>query len=144
MNNLKTVKLPAAGNKIVKLSVGEMGIENIKTSFTALIQVGEKIEKLFANFSIGNAFTFGIELFEMRSTLPIFKLALQEFKDLTPSESLELSNHFKNEFDISNNELEAKIEKVIELIPATYTHIKNSIDLGIDWADTLKSLKKAA
>ena len=128
--------------KVIALSTNEkLGVGNIKTSFTVLLELREDISDLIKSWSIAKAIELVFDLADYKSVLNTFKQAWLEFKDLDPGEAKELADHFNEKFNIPNNELEAHIENGIDLIPKTYAHIKDTIKLGGEWSEFFKGFK---
>jgi len=124
-------------------AAGSLGIENIKEVFTTIIEIGVEIADLVKDFSFEKALSLGFKLAGLRTAVPIFKQALKEFKDgLTPAEAKQIADHFKVKFDIENDELEAKIENVVSLIPDTFDWIADGIGLFGKWRTSITAFRK--
>ena len=59
----------------------------------------------------------------------IAQQALEEFKDLDQPASAELSRHFAQEFDLQDDEVEAKIEQAVAVIPEAYELVLDGLDI---------------
>lgn len=124
-------------------SSGNLGVENIKEVFTVAIETGTDITVLIKDFSLEKALSLGFKLAGLRTAIPIFKQALAEFKSgISPAESKEIAEHFQTKFDIPNDELEAKIENVIALIPETFDWVADGITLFGKWKTSILSFRK--
>lgn len=122
-------------------TVENLGIENIKDAFTIVINLSTKVTELFKDFTIQRALSLAFELAEHKKIISIFQQSLQEFKDLSVSESKELSKHFEINFDIKDNMLEEKIESFVNLLPKTYETIKMNIELVFEWKTNIQDIK---
>ena len=131
--------------KVIQLAPAEKyGIQDLKTVISALFEIREQIHDLITNWSIPKAIQVAFELVEYKTVLPKFQQAWLQLKDLSTSESQEVAAHIKLNFDIANDDLEAKIETGIDLIPKTYIHIKESVLLVQEWGDFFKGFKPAS
>lgn len=137
----------ASRKKNVSVAVtATQDVDSIKKSFELIIEIGTAIVALVKDFSLAKAAALIFELADFKTFLPIFKEALNEFKEgITPAESKEISDHIKDKFDIPNDELEERIEKIITLIPNTYDYLKSTFVTGAelygDWKEAFKGLK---
>lgn len=132
--------------KVVEINVlnQNLGIENIKTAFGILIEVGQAIDDFRqTGFNIANGLDFVFTLGQYVGKLDVFKKSLAEFRDLDTAESVQVSKHIKQKFDISNDELEARIERIIDLLPRTYLHVRETVDLVLEWGVAVRGLKTA-
>jgi len=140
----KVISLPNLDNSTLEVK-NELGVDNIKAAFKTILEVGEMIIELVKNFSIPAALPVILELAKVSTYIPVFKQALQEFKDVTPAEAEEISRELKINFDLKNDNLEKAIERVIDLIPATYDYLYKAIYEGINlyasWKGAITNLQ---
>lgn len=124
---------------------GQLGIENLKTTIDVLLKVGEGAEQLIKDGpTTSEGVQLGLIILDAAGKIDVYKAALLEFRDLDPTESKEITEHFNFAFDIENNELEAKIEKLINLLPRAYQFIILGVELFFEGREVLGSFKKAA
>lgn len=144
-NKGKVIQLVAGKNQELRLIANTaMDVDSIKKSLSIIIEISTALASLIKDFSIPAAAGLLFELAEFQTFVPVFKEALKEFKQgISPEESLEISNHIKGEFDIPNDQLEARIEKYITLIPVTYLFLKTTVisgtELYVEWRDAFKA-----
>lgn len=125
----------------------QLGVENIKIAFTEVLDGVKKIKLAVQQlsqkpFDYRAVFSLAILLGEYSTKLPIFQMALEEFKDgISPLESQKLSVHFSETFDLENDELESVIEEGIFLIPDTYVFVNQALDLGGRWQSFYNKLQ---
>ena len=110
-------------------STQNLGIDNIKIVLTILLTF---LSDILNVFKTGNWLQLGqtlIGLLQYGNIVMIAQQALEEFKDLTQSEAEELSAHFAAEFDLPNDEVEAKIEEAVAVIPEVYDLVLEGLDI---------------
>jgi len=99
-----------------------IGIENIKKAVSLVLTVGEDVAKGLADndkLDLSEYIGIGIDLVGgVPGVVKNFKDIKAEFSDLTAEEKNELIEFVKADFDIPQEEIEAKIEKAIDLINA--------------------------
>jgi hypothetical protein len=99
-----------------------IGIENIKKAVSLVLTVGEDVAKGLADngkLDLSEYIGIGIDLVGgVPGVVKNFKDIKAEFADLTAEEKNELIEFVKADFDIPQEEIEAKIEKAIDLINA--------------------------
>lgn len=101
-----------------------LGIENFKKGLTAAVNVAEILIAIFKDFSLQTALSQLTKLlFDFAFYRGVIEKASEiwaEAKDTDTGEAYELYEHFKVEFDIENDDQEAKIEKALEFVPKLY------------------------
>ena len=110
-------------------STQNLGIDNIKIVLTILLTF---LSDILNVFKTGNWLQLGqtlIGLLQYGNIVMIAQQALEEFKDLDQQESAELSRHFAQEFDLQDDEVEAKIEQAVAVIPEAYELVLDGLDL---------------
>ena len=107
----------------------DLGIDNVKIVLTILLTFLTDILEVFRS---GNWLRLGqtlIGLLQYGNIVMIAQQALEEFKDLDQAETQELSDHFAAEFDLPNDEVEAKIEQAVAVIPEVYELVLDGLDI---------------
>lgn len=138
---LRPILMNVSKGRVIQLNVVELGVENIKEIFTVAIETSLQVVDLAKDFDWQKMVALGFDLVSFRTLEPIAKQALAEFKEgITSAEAKELADHFNREFDIPNDELEAKIEAIINLVPMTYEWIDGGKDLVLKWSGALKNI----
>lgn len=112
---------------MAKSKANTLGIESLKKVLAFLLLTSGMIVELVRNFSYSRALSLAFHIGENLDIVNIGKQALQEFRDLTVAESQELSDYLGAEFDIENDQLEARIEEGIQLLPEGYGLLKSNI-----------------
>jgi len=110
-------------------STQNLGIDNVKIVLTILLTFLTDILDVFRN---GNWLRLGqtlIGLLQYGNIVMIAQQALEEFKDLSQAEAKELSDHFASEFDLPDDEVEAKIEEAVAVIPEIYELVLDGLDI---------------
>ena len=110
-------------------STQNLGIDNIKIVLTILLTF---LSDILNVFKTGNWLQLGqtlIGLLQYGNIVMIAQQALDEFKDLDQQESAELSRHFAQEFDLQDDEVEAKIEQAVAVIPEAYELVLDALDI---------------
>jgi hypothetical protein len=110
-------------------STQNLGIDNIKIVLTILLTF---LSDILDVFKTGNWLQLGqtlIGLLQYGNIVIIAQQALEEFKDLDQQESAELSRHFAQEFDLQDDEVEAKIEQAVAVIPEAYELVLDGLDI---------------
>jgi hypothetical protein len=110
-------------------STQNLGIDNIKIVLTILLTF---LSDILNVFKTGNWLQLGqtlIGLLQYGNIVMIAQQALEEFKDLDQQESEELSRHFAQEFDLQDDEVEAKIEQAVAVIPEAYELVIDGLDI---------------
>jgi hypothetical protein len=96
----------------------QYGIENVKFAVAPATDLIEAIYKLLKEklsvISVVNAFTgIAFNLAVYRKVIETRAQILLEFRDLNPTESIQLAQAFKTEFDIQDDIQEAKVERLV-------------------------------
>lgn len=112
-------KSKAAGNTL--------GIENLQRVAAFLLLTSGMIIDLVRNFSYSKALSLAFHIGENLDIVDIGRVALQEIRDLSVEETQALTDYLGDEFDIENDQLEARIEEGLDLIPEGYALIKANI-----------------
>ncbi|WP_282781097.1 hypothetical protein [Phaeodactylibacter xiamenensis] len=110
-------------------STQNLGIDNIKIVLTILLTF---LSDILNAFKTGNWLKLGqtlIGLLQYGNIVMIAQQALEEFKDLDQQESAEISRHFAQEFDLQDDEVEAKIEQAVAVIPEAYELVLDGLDI---------------
>mgnify|MGYP000592638206 CR=1 FL=1 len=117
--------LPVA---IVERKQGEkLGVENLKLVFTILITFGEDIVIALQRRSFAAMFEVILNLLKFGNIIEIAQVAWLELKDPSLPETEEVIEHFKEELDLENDEVEAKIEAAADLVPEVYRTVMNAL-----------------
>lgn len=106
----------------------KLGTTNLKKVFAFVLVSSVMITKLIKDFSVTRAAGFAFHLAENQDLVEAAPAALDEFLDLDPQESQELSDFFAKEFDIPNDQLEQRIERGISLLPEGYSLVKQNLE----------------
>ena len=96
----------------------EKGIEKIKKALGSVIKVAEKYDEAKEDNKV-TAWEWagiGFSAVGLIGAVKDRKEILDEYKDLDDAERDELHTYFVEEFDIRNDEVEAKIEKGFEFL----------------------------
>lgn len=112
-----------------ELATQNLGIDNMKIVLTILLTFFTDILEVFRS---GNWLRLGqtlIGLLQYGNIVMIAQQAMEEFKDLDQAETQELSDHFAAEFDLPNDEVEAKIEQAVAVIPEVYELVLDGLDI---------------
>lgn len=116
-----------------------LGIDNIKKALSSVLKLAITAIEVMEDKKI--SFTewprVGLALTQIPGLVKSGSDAIAELKDLTAEETAELSAYFKEEFDIDNDQLEARVEESIDLLLKTQA-------LCMEWVQWGKSLKKEA
>jgi|GEM_PF-6513355 len=146
MNTAKKTKLvPASHLRVAYLNLpvtNKFGIDNIKKSFDVVIDISELAISLSKVFDYKKLFTFAFRLAEYGNVVDVLKQALAEFGDLNAVEAQQVSDHFKEKFDIENDTLESLIERGIDIIERGYQIAPVVIEYGGDLADYVGEVKR--
>jgi len=120
-------------------------IENIKKAFTSVIGISKDIVPLFDDGKISRTELFSLLFIapKIPAVVENAKASLSEFKRLKPADAELVVVHIKEVLDLENDDLEAKIEKAIDLIAEGYSLVIALIAFGKDVSDFSKSLKVA-
>lgn len=108
-------------------TANNLGIDSLKKVLAFLLLTSGMIVDLVRNFSYTRALSLAFHIGENLDIVSIGKEALAEFRDLSVAESQDLSDYLGQEFDIENDQLEARIEEGINLIPEGYGLLKMNI-----------------
>lgn len=123
----------------------KLGIEKLKTLFAALLSLAAAFQKQLADGAqITDLFALVNEWPNITVVLREAKPGWQEFKDLDGSESADLAQYLSDNFDIPNDELEAKIEQALRLAARWHLQVESTLLLFEETKDWLNSLKPAA
>ncbi len=130
---------------ITKLNKSEkLGIENIKKMFLIILTISASIVKLSKKFNYRILIELGLEIVSYGNIVDVFKESLKEFRDLDPQEAKQVALDAKRKFDIEDDELEARIEKGIDIIEEGFQIIPQAIKWGLEGYDWATSWKKVA
>lgn len=126
------------------MKLEKIGIARLKMLMGAVLQLSATIQKQLAD---GAQIT---DLFALVTAWPNITVIINEakgawgeFKDLDAAESADLAEYLADNFDIENNELEAKIEQGLRLAAKWHHQAEGTILLFEDTKSWLNSLKPA-
>ena len=145
VNKAKIVSLPGLDNSVLEIN-GELGVDNIKAAFKIILEIGEDIIGLAKGFSISAAIPVILKLSSIQSYLSVFRKALAEYRDgISTDEAAEIGADLKINFDLEDNNLEDAIERIIDLLPSTYSYLYDTVVNGIalyeGWKTSIVELK---
>lgn len=136
-NEAKIVYLNERLKNVKPVAVADiqvMGVSKIKEVITDAFIVVTNIGRLTKRFSVDPIFAILPVLAKYENPKEAFALAVQEFRELSADEADEITEHLKAEFDIENDEIEARIERVLSLPADAYREYKESAALVADMA----------
>lgn len=95
-----------------------LGIDNLKKAALLGIDIGKQVETALADgkFSWVDSFGFLDELIRVPGIINSRKDIIAEYQDLTADEREELKGYIQDNLDLTNDELEGKIEKGLDII----------------------------
>lgn len=105
----------------------KLGIENLKLVFAFILVTVNMVIDLVKKFNYAKALSLAFHIGENLSIVDSAKAALAEFRDLDVAESNELAAFLGDEFDIADDNLEARIEEAVFLLPEGYALLKTNI-----------------
>lgn len=125
--------------------MNKLGIEKLKTLFVGILNIATTLSGALKD---GAQFE---DLFVLVKAWPDVNIILRdahagwlELKDLNSAESLELSEFIALEFDIPNDQVEAKIEGGVRLVAKWYHQVEGASILFEETKDWIGTLKQAA
>lgn len=124
------------------MATNNLGVDNVKRVAAFLILTGVKIEETISDFNYGKALGLAFHVGENLDIVDAGKDALAELKDMNAAETQEVADFIGEDFDIANDELEARIEAGIQLIPEGYALLKANIAFYQKSSDYVKTWKK--
>jgi hypothetical protein len=95
-----------------------VGIETLKQDITTIAKVIGKVDKALEDDKVSLSEGIGLA-FELPGLFKIaksYKNAWAELRDLSDDEVAELSDHFAQEFDLSDDDAEIMVENFVELL----------------------------
>lgn len=103
-----------------------LGIENLKKAGKFGVSLGMQFEEATADekFTWTDLFGFFDELIQIPGIVNNRAAIVAEFKDLDETERNELLEYLKDEFNLDNDTLEAKIEKGLDIAFALLSYIE--------------------
>lgn len=114
----------------------ELGVDNIKAILTIAITFFEDLVQAIKTRNYFRLFEIVSRLLQFGNILAVAQQAWEEFKDLKSSgEAQEVVDHFAVEFDIANDQLEAKIESALSLLPRIYDLAIGLLGIAADAKD---------
>lgn len=134
-------------SKLTVASDEKLGIENLKSVLGLILLVSYKLGELIKAFDFSKALSLAFLIGENLGTIQRGKLALAEFKDLSVAESQQIVDFLGVNFDISDDNLEQRIEQGLQFIPEGYQLIKNNIDFYLrikGWINSWGKVDEAA
>ena len=118
------------GGFALPLEGEKLGVEKVKEIITDGFTAAEGVIALFTgDFSGGFLKLAAVTAKYSQNFMPALQLAWAELKDLDEAETEEVYNHVTVEFDIENNELEAKIEGLLYLPVLGLKEFNDSIEV---------------
>lgn len=121
---------------------GTLGTENITKIFLVLLHLFTSVRDLVKEFSVAKLANIGLELIKHGNIVAIARSAIEEFKELSPEEAAEVRNKIKEDFDIPDDQLEADLEKIIELLEESYSIGFDAIHAVQTWISFINRLAK--
>ena len=125
--------------------MNKLGIAKLKVLFGGILKLANAVSEALKD---GAQYE---DLFIVVKQWPNVNLILQEsnagwleFKDLDSAEAVELSEFIALEFDIPNDQVEAKIEGGVRLVAKWYHQIGGAAILFEETKDWIGTLKQAA
>lgn len=97
--------------------MAQAGIERLKKDLTILGKLVKTVDKALEDGKVNLVEGIGIafKVADLIKVAKTFKEAKHELLDLTAEESIELENHFRQEFDLRNDQAEMVVEMMVEL-----------------------------
>jgi hypothetical protein len=126
-----------------------MNIDNIKKAFKSVIKLGNSVAEVLEDGKVSLVELPGLAIAStgIPQLVEDAKAALTEFKaGIDSDEALEIGNFFKEQFDISNDQLEVHIENGMDLLIRTYDTGLETYNLykgWSSWVEDFKALKAA-
>lgn len=126
-----------------------MNIDNIKKAFKAVIKLGNSVAEVLEDGKVSLVELPGLAIAStgIPQLVQDSKAALEEFKSgIDSEEAIAIGNYFKEEFDISNDQLEEHIENGMDLLIRTYETGLETFNLykgWSQWVEDFKALKAA-
>ena len=117
----------------MKASEGEpLGVEQIKLAITDMFRIAAAISVMFKKFTAEALFEFASVMARYEKPGEIFAKVILEIQDLDLQEAEAVYQHATEEFDIEDDEKEAKIERVMRLPVLTYQ----------EWVESVAAVEK--
>lgn len=117
----------------------EFGIDQLKEIIADVFSAVDGFVKLFDGQFPNALLTFAAIAAKYQDPKEIFGAALEELKNMDEAEALALWQEAADEFDIEDDELEAKIEALLKLPVVTYAEINDVISLLASIQDVIKN-----
>lgn len=95
-----------------------IGIEVLKDDLVVITKIISKVEGALEDnkFSLGEGLGLAVEAPKLFKVIKTWKSAVEELKDLSETEIVELNAHFVKEFDLVNDDAEALVEKILTVV----------------------------
>lgn len=128
----------------------EIGTTHIKASFKNLLFLAEPLISALEDdgkIAITELLAIAPRLITIPKLVEDVKGSLAEFKNLSAAEAKEVADYFKDAFSIPNKELEAHIERGLELVAEGYECVTKTINWYTEahaWVNDFKTLKSVA
>jgi len=108
---------------------GELGIEQLEEIIADIFAAVDGVVKLFNNEFPTALLTFAAIASKYQKPKEIFEAALNELREMDEQEALALWQAAADQFDIEDDELEAKIEALLKLPVVTYAEVNDVLGL---------------
>lgn len=117
----------------IKLNEGQpMGVDQIKMTITDIFRIAAAISVMFKKFTAEALFEFASVMSRYEKPGETFAKVILEIQDLDLEEAESVYQHATEEFDIEDDEKEAKIERVMKLPVLTYQ----------EWVESVAAVEK--
>ena len=108
---------------------GKLGIENVKMILTVVVTFFTEMILALRDRNYGQIAAIVFNLLRLGNIIQMAQMAWKEFRDMDEQEAFLVSDHFKQVFDIPNDELEAQIERAVAVVPAVYDLVGDALEL---------------
>lgn len=114
-----------------KQLIQNLNIEELKQLTGAGLElIGEFYDTVTGNFNIFKLLQLNDEVLDFIGTLTMASMAWAQIRDgLTESEATELIEEWKERFDIEDDELEARLEALLDIVPQVLVLVGNAVQV---------------